>query len=71
MSGGDGMDSDGQVPIIKRVWAPVVTSYHARHLLSSFPEVLALGVPALYRKPLGEAVGNPRVSSARGRDRAG
>jgi hypothetical protein len=30
MPGGDGMDSNTQVPAIRCAWAPVVMSYHAR-----------------------------------------
>jgi hypothetical protein len=39
--------------------------------MSSFPEVLALIVPAWCQKPLGEAARNPRASRPEGRDGAG
>jgi hypothetical protein len=51
MSGGDGMDSSTQVPVVRRACALAVTSYHVRHVMSSFPKVLALVVPALYQMP--------------------
>jgi hypothetical protein len=31
MSGGDGIDSNIQVPTTRHVWAPMATSYHARY----------------------------------------
>jgi hypothetical protein len=31
MSGGDGMDSSTQVPVVRHAWAPVATSCRARH----------------------------------------
>jgi hypothetical protein len=31
MSGGDGTDSSTHVPIVRRTWAPLVMSCHARH----------------------------------------
>jgi hypothetical protein len=30
MSASDGTDSSTRVPIVRRVWAPVVKSYHVR-----------------------------------------
>jgi hypothetical protein len=71
MSGGDEMDSSTQVPAVRHTWVHVATSYHARDLMSSFPEVLALVVPTRCQKTLGEAAGNPRASPAGGRDEAG
>jgi hypothetical protein len=71
MSSANMMDSSTQVPVVRCAWMHVVMSCRARHLMSSLPEVLALVGPAWYRKPLGEAVGNPRVSRAGERDEAG
>jgi hypothetical protein len=31
MLDGDGTNSSTRVPIVRCAWAPVVTSYHARH----------------------------------------
>jgi hypothetical protein len=31
MSGGDGIDSSTRVPLIRHMWAPMVTSYLARY----------------------------------------
>jgi hypothetical protein len=57
MLGNDGTDFKNQVPDVRCEWLPVVTSCHGTHLMLLFPEVLALVVPARYRKPPGEAGG--------------
>jgi hypothetical protein len=71
VSHGDETSSSSQVPVIRRMWAPVAMSYHARHLMLPIPEVLALVVPTRYRKPPGEAVGSSRTSQTRGQGLSG
>jgi hypothetical protein len=38
MLDGNGMGSSTQVSAVRRAWVPVATSYHARHLMTLFPE---------------------------------
>jgi hypothetical protein len=71
VSGGDRTGSSTQVPVVRHAWAPMATSYHARHLMSSFPKVPALVVPTQYRKPPAEVAGSPRASRAKGKRRSG
>jgi hypothetical protein len=71
MAGSDETDSYTRVPTVRRAWVPVATSCRARYLMSSFPEVPTVVVHARYRKPLGEATGNPSASQARERDGVG
>jgi hypothetical protein len=71
VSDNDGMGSNTQVPIVRRVWASVAMSCHAKHLMLSFPEAPALTVSTRYRKPLGEAAGNLRASRAQGERQIG
>jgi hypothetical protein len=66
VSGGDRTGSSTQVPVVRHAWAPMATSYHARHLMSSFPKVPALAAPTQYQKPPGEAAGSSRASQTGG-----
>jgi hypothetical protein len=71
MLGDDGMDSSTQVPTVKCVWVHVATSCHARHVMSPFPEVLALVALSWYQKPFGEVVGSLSTSQTGGKRRIG
>jgi hypothetical protein len=64
------MDSSTQVPTVRCAWAHVAMSYHARHVMSPFLEVLALAAPTWYQKPSGEVVGSPSTSQAGGKRRS-
>jgi hypothetical protein len=71
MSGDDGMNSNTQVPAVRRAWMPVAMPCRGMHLMSSFPKVPALVVPTRYRKPPAEVAGSPRASRAKGKRRSG
>jgi hypothetical protein len=61
------MGSSTQVPVVRRVWAPVATSCRAKHLMPPLAEALTLVALIRYRKPLSEADGSPRMSRGGGR----
>jgi hypothetical protein len=61
-SGGDGMDSSTQVPVVKCTWLHVAMSSCVRHLMSLFPEDPApVALPGTEK-----ALGMYRVGSHRG-----
>jgi hypothetical protein len=70
LSGGDGTYSSTQVCASRHEWAPVATSYHARHQMSPLPKVPALEVATQYWKPPGEAVESLGASRVGRRGRA-
>jgi hypothetical protein len=52
VSGGDGMDSSTQVPVIRCAWVPVAMSYRDRNLMPLFPEYLAIvALPSTEKAP--------------------
>jgi hypothetical protein len=71
VSGGDGTGSSTQVPIVRCALVTAATFSRARHLMPLIPEVPALVGPTQYRKPLGEAAENLRMSQVRGKRQSG
>jgi hypothetical protein len=61
MSGGDGMDSNTQVPIVKCVWVLVAMFHRVRHSMSlSLEDLAPVALPCI-EKPPGVTVGGPSM----------